>query len=182
MGQNNQSRKEWWREYRETLKHLHLCVECHRRDAFTLNGRAMCAECTEKERLRKQEYLKKQENRDRANTARRQKRAERAENGCCTECGAPLYDDTSHKTCPKCRGKQRRKYTRAARKRGISPRTEGICWQCNKAPVMAERGLCEDCYAKKVPIALKNLEKAHENNPWKGFRYGKYANKNKEAR
>lgn len=180
MDQNNQSRKEWQREYRKTLKHLHLCRECHRRDAFTLNGMAMCAECTEKGRLRKQEYLQKPENRDRTNAAQRKKRAERAENGCCTNCGTLLHDG-NYKLCPKCRAKCRKYKNRATRKRGISPRTEGICWQCNKAPVMAERGLCEACYVKKVPIALKNLEKAHENNPWKGFRYGKYANKNKEA-
>ena len=177
----DQQRSEWQREYRGVLKHLHLCRDCKKMDAFTLSGKSRCAECTEKARIQRGKYMQNPENRAKSLTADRERRAERIENGCCAACGAPLYD-SSYKLCPKCRAKCRARNARAARKRGVLPRTDGICWQCNRAPVALGRGLCASCYEKKVPISLKNIEKARENNPWRQFRYGKGTNKIEKSR
>lgn len=43
--------REYMRERREWLKSLHLCSECGKQDAYTLNGRRTCFECCEKHRL-----------------------------------------------------------------------------------------------------------------------------------
>ena len=57
-------------EYNHTIyqarKNSHLCIQCGKQDAFTLNGRARCAECTAAERERdKKRYQKSGKERNR---------------------------------------------------------------------------------------------------------------------
>lgn len=44
------STAEQSKKRRDTLKHLKRCVICGKTDAYTLNGRACCAECCEKQK------------------------------------------------------------------------------------------------------------------------------------
>lgn len=97
----------------------------------------------------------------------RQKRArvKWAAAGLCTKCGGKRTDKR-YRTCLSCRMKSQAYQEKFWRKKGRNPRTEGICWQCNKAPVMPGYGMCESCYAAKIPVSMKNLEKAWANNLW----------------
>lgn len=153
-------------EWRKMLKKHHLCRECKQQDAYTLAGRSLCAECAEKERERASAYRAIPENRKKMHAAAKAKKAMRRMNAKCSTCGRPL-ENGKYKTCAYCRAKQRKFNVRRLRRAGVQSRTEGICWQCNKEPVMDGHKLCASCYAKKVPIALENLEKVRENNLWK---------------
>lgn len=44
----------------------------------------------------------------------------------------------------------------------------GICWQCNKHPVLKGKRVCPACYEKKVAVVMKNLENSRkEDHPWR---------------
>lgn len=108
----------------------------------------------------------------RADELQRMKRRERAESGRCTYCGRPL-PDRNFKLCAVCR-MRRREYERERRiQMGVFPRTEGICWRCNKRPVLQGKRYCKVCYEKQVTIAMKNLEKAREYRPGRKNKNGK---------
>ena len=77
----------------------------------------------------------------------------------CRECKQQdVYTLTGRTSCFKCSEKERLRRER----RGISPRMSGICYQCNKKPCIEGKKLCQECYDKKVIVAMKNLEKARE--------------------
>jgi hypothetical protein len=116
---------EYNKQTRQLRIRLHLCRECGKQDAYTLNGRTRCADCVAKdtERLR-------------------EKRGYR-----------PAWE------------RQQKPTPEINRPRGDN----GICWQCNKLPVMDGRHLCQSCYDRKVDVLRKNdfwRGRRKEGHPW----------------
>lgn len=152
------------------LKAHHRCTRCKKQDAYTLNGKTYCYECTEK---RKEEYQLK-----------KQKHAEWWKNytsnlidkGLCPRCRKPT--DRQGKICTECLAK-RRVQTKAKdierrRKKQIEnninfPRGEnGFCYLCNKRPAMDGRRLCSECYDKLCANAAKGREHIdYQNHFWR---------------
>lgn len=150
-------------EYRQMLKKAHLCRECKKQDAYTLNGRTYCFECAEKMRTKKAEARSNPEKREKMLEQKRAQLQRYREQHKCTRCGRKV---TAGIMCGICRAIARREVKKS---RNAPARVYGvICWQCNKKPVWYGLKLCEDCYKAKIPISLKNLEKSRENHPWKG--------------
>ena len=150
-------------------KDRHRCVQCHRQDAFTLNGRAYCADRID----RYKEYRKTYESvhAERISDARKKQRADRAAQGLCTRCGRPA--DPGYKTCSYCRAYARRRKSIQARRNGeptIQERLEradnGFCWKCGKPAANgttrfgAPLRLCPVCYdalCRASPLGVQAL-------------------------
>lgn len=89
-----------YKDYR-LYKRLHLCVQCHEMDAFTIGGRAYCADCTEKNKTYRQRWYEKHKADD--NERRRKQRDQWRALGLCTHCGKPLPEGHRYRTCDRCR-------------------------------------------------------------------------------
>ena len=152
-------------DYNLRKKH-HFCVSCGKQDAYTLNGKTRCYECSEKRKQSRKlhpEWSKK--NNDRVKKIR----YERMVQGLCIDCGKPaekgklrclkhLYKDKGYH-----KHKELNHYTAAY---------IGVCMRCLREPAKAGHKLCEACYGK----SLASLEKARENadvSKYKNFRFGK---------
>lgn len=89
------------RERRELLRRLHFCRECGKQDAYTLNGRAKCAECVERDtelRRQKRGYRPKWE---KERTEKPEVNSPRGDNGICWQCNKkPIAP--GHKLCEDC--------------------------------------------------------------------------------
>lgn len=147
------------REVRRYLKNQNLCKSCRKMDAYTMNDHTLCADCMEKaaELKRKQRAKNPYKYRDQQNRIRDRRREEYK----CTRCGRMLPPMYLFKTCIECRIKMRNRKRNIAIKKDKNIRgTNGICYQCNKNPVIEGKKLCEDCYSMK----LMYLEKAMETN------------------
>lgn len=63
---NIEDRRRYNREYMKDMRHWrkdhHYCVDCGEQDAYTLNGRSRCYDCTEKKNA-KERNAKKNEDR-----------------------------------------------------------------------------------------------------------------------
>lgn len=131
----------------------HLCRDCGKQDARTLNCYGYCYECKEKRNAWSREYREK--NRERENAKRREKYAERKANNLCGLCGHPMLIYDTHSTCPRCRGN--------AYKRFISKyepkRVGNVCHQCCNAPPMDGKKLCQSCYDRAVEICRQMRER-----------------------
>ena len=155
--------REYQREYRKWLKEHHFCRDCQKQDAYTLAGRTYFFDCAEKGRIKKENARKDPIKKEKMLKQKRDQITRYINENRCVRCGMQL--NNGKRMCSVCYELQRR----ASRKRkGNTPRMRGIiCWQCNKQPCMEGYGLCKDCYEKKIPISLQNLEKSRENHPWR---------------
>lgn len=158
--------------YRKMLKKNGICRECKKQDAYTIGGRTLCYECSEKQRLYKQEKRKLPEYRERMLYSSRKRRARLIDEHKCPQCGNSLANNYKYKWCTKCLAKARvsRKSARERKTGGESSLRgqNGICWQCNKLPVIFGKKLCNECYKQKVKVATQNLKNVDmENHPWK---------------
>lgn len=85
------SKKEYHRKYIKDLRYWrkihHKCRVCGKEDAYTLNGRSTCFECTEKRRKTPIEYIEKEGKHDSYI-----KRMDRRKNGLCYICGKPVME------------------------------------------------------------------------------------------
>lgn len=121
------------------------CIECHQIDAYTLNGRSLCAVCAEKSREAKRtEYQMKREE---LNQRHKKWYEDAKANGKCVKCGASLEPGSIYVRCQKCRNKAayRDKLKRASKpQRGDN----GICYICNRNPKAPDKNCCEECYPK----------------------------------
>lgn len=145
------------KQTREYLKHAKRCIKCWKMDAYTLNGHTLCADCTEKdnERKRKERSRNPYKYRD----EQKKIRDKRREEGKCIRCGLKLQSGYSFMTCPTCRilTRNRLRNIRADTDKNIRGQN-GICYQCNKKPVMDGKKLCEDCYSMKMMYLEKAME------------------------
>lgn len=151
-------------------KKAHVCVKCGKEDAYTMNGRANCAECADKIRNWFREYRKDQSERERRVTYRREQRKRMEEEGKCIRCGKK--NTGTYKTCPRCLAKKRN-YNRKKNQEKAATKGVTLCWQCNKEKMLPGYKLCSKCYDMK----MKALEVANRVNreigyykPWKGRR------------
>lgn len=150
-------------EYRKKLKQHHICRDCKKIDAYTLSGRTYCYECAEKNRIAKEKARQDPEKKERMLQQKREHLARYREQHRCLRCGRSI--DTEKRVCEICAFKQREAQKKS---RGSLPRTEGVCWQCNKNPVMQGKRVCAECYPQKVAVALQNLKRTRtENHPWR---------------
>lgn len=132
------------------------CTKCGQQDAFTLNGRSLCAECVEKVNAQSKRY--NAEHREERNAWCREWVQTRREAGLCPRCGKPAED--GYIICKRCRVKDNRRREKKRRENDASPWRwqDGICWTCKRRPVLDGKKLCRECYDK----SLKSMAKARE--------------------
>ena len=141
------------KEFYHMRKRAGVCVSCGREDAYTMAGRARCAECAERCRANQEKYLADPKKRKALTDRARERRRARKENGLCPMCGKKPMD--GHVKCLKCTLRQRRADLK--KRGGRHPKLDGMCRQCNKREPMPGKKLCSDCYQS----ALVKLEKAN---------------------
>lgn len=168
-----------------TLKRNHLCTRCKKKDAYTIAGRSLCYECTQKRIAEVREYYWKD-----ATAAREKKRqryrelsALRREQHQCTRCGKQLSEDYSYSYCAMCRAKNAKFSREARRKKGVLPRDTTVrCYYCNKRPPVAGKFVCEECYEKRKILSINNLKNVNlKNHPWRVKNAAIFHNKIKEV-
>lgn len=141
---------------REYMIATQRCCLCHKQDAYTLNGRHYCADCTERRRQHSKRYWER--HRDEINERRRKRSAEkyheRKEAGLCVYCGKP---SGSYAKCKQCRAKEMSWYVKRMIARGENyPRGDnGFCWKCNKVPAEEGKRFCAECSRKFKAIRFK---------------------------
>lgn len=130
------------------------CTRCKAKDAYTMVGHWLCAECSAK----KQKKRKETDIANDRNGKARELRRKRREAGVCTICGGELSSDDGVR-CSKCskkwRGYSLRYNDRHQGESDINlPRGgNGICYQCNKLPAIPGKKLCEACYERSAAHA-----------------------------
>ena len=174
--------KEYQKELREYCKERHICYQCKQKDAYTMNGHLLCADCTEKQNARCRKWMENPENKKKQNARVKEIKDKRRAEHKCIRCGKQIDENDNHKYCGICRFKERQRYYRKSER---PARVYGVvCWMCNKKPVADGRKVCEECYEKLVKTCKENLfneDGTHkyqmkEDHPWKrGFVYGKNA-------
>lgn len=147
----NEQRKRNYQYY----KKLNRCVICHKQDAYTLNGRARCAECAEYDcgQHKKSGYAKANERLKSYRDAWRAK-------GICIRCGkSPAVSGKSY--CGVCAEYTNRYKKNRRIESGINyPRGDnGFCWQCNKRPDEDGMKVCKECYALYADTWFKGRDK-----------------------
>ena len=168
------------RETRAFFHGLERCTCCGAKDAFTLNGRWLCAECAEKYADYNRAYYER--NADGIAKRRKALRSYRRENHLCTTCGKALAAAYPYSTCEVCRAANNRKRSRLRSEKGVIPRSQwrelGLCMRCG-APRMQgwlawehkEIELCEKCYSESVEGLAKGRAIYAEQ---KGTTYGNF--------
>lgn len=146
-----------------------ICHNCYKKDAYTMGGRWLCAECAAKQA----EWKHNNVDPIKRNERRRELRQIRIANHECAECGHKLPEDYNFKICAHCRAKKKNN----SHKNNPNMFTRGqygICWSCNKRPVKEGKRLCEICYERQIAI-LKNIKHDNKNHIWRGMSYGENA-------
>ena len=93
------------KERYQWIKENHLCVQCHKQDAYTLSGRVHCFECTQKDKEYRQKSYWKDPEKDKI---RKQKKHDESEQqGICVRCHKRKPID-GLKMCPTCLAKNRK--------------------------------------------------------------------------
>lgn len=143
---------------------LSRCVRCHAKDAFTMNGRCMCAECAEKRNACNRAYRQAHPEFREAQALYNKKRRERLKaSGMRYVCGKRKA--AAGKTlCVYCAGKNNRFRREAYAERHADDTkrgTDGMCYRCRKEPPAPGRKLCAECYRKVVENGRKTNRNAH---------------------
>lgn len=169
--------KKYRNSYRRLLKREQLCVCCRKQDAYTLNKRALCADCSERIAAAQRERMAQNAGlAERKSLRSKELYNSRKEQGLCPKCGKRRPDGEHRIFCLAClaRGRRydKRKFDKLygpdrLTKQNVSE--FGICSTCFKSP--AECGkLCESCYAKHL-ISLNTAREAFQekcaNHPWR---------------
>ena len=143
--------------WRHDLMEKHLCVDCKRQDAYTLNGRARCFECSEKNR--EGQRKRRNENLEAERKKSRDQRQQWREAGKCTRCGRDKPAWEVYAVCERCRARDNDSRQRKREQRDdYFPRgTTGLCYFCLQ-PVMDGKKECRRCYDARMP----GLKKAQE--------------------
>ncbi len=140
--------------YRKRIK---MCVRCGKNKAEP--GKSLCYECIGKEQ---DEYYEKERTdieREKERDRKRMLALQRKKSRLCPKCGK--YPSINGGTCKKCRAYM--KLYRDSHRNGL-PRSEwrsyGICYTCGKHKVIPGRGVCKNCYEKRLSTVPKMLESA----------------------
>lgn len=157
-------------EFRRMRKRAGVCRDCGKQDAYTLGGRTYCFDCAEKQMLAKRKARENPEKREKMLESHRQMQNRYEEEHRCKLCGKPLSESYHYKRCVRCRKRQARAVKKSREKKYGIPNIRGengICYMCNKYPVMQGKRVCKKCYEYRLPIALSNLKKTRINHPWR---------------
>lgn len=156
------SRKECY----EAKKALRRCVQCGNQDAYTINGRTLCADCTGlKNEYQKRDYEKTKVKRANRMALRYEKLKSE---GKCPQCTRKI-DDIRFSLCSICRGKRRTKYLLAQQENGgyLPYREDSTkCYFCGKKAITGKRTCKEHLergiiYAEKMRL-IKKEKKENE--------------------
>lgn len=146
----------------EYLKSRHRCAKCAGQDAYTLNGRAYCAECIDRMSERQRVYISR--HREQHNAYNRAYRDKCKAAGLCVRCRKPAVRGKT--MCAVCAAKDNARHRKKPcelidREEWVD---QGMCRNCRKPVKEGESvwsgrpfRLCPDCYDK----AVDNLIKAH---------------------
>lgn len=137
------------------------CTKCQKQDAYTLNGRAYCYECTQRNAENARQWREK--NREKHKEYLNEYRKKLREARICYNCGKRPAED-GHKRCAVCRHKnneqKRRKYNSY-----IDP---AMCVRCHKQPKFADFELCEKCYMDSLKgSAAADAVRDNRDHPWR---------------
>lgn len=156
MSSDKETKAAYDRRNYQFFRAAGLCVRCHEQDAFTMAGRARCAECMEISRAQKARHMAKNPG---ENTARARDWYDRVKNeGRCVKCGRPVEDPAYYVTCQRCRAKQRKRDAERRIQAGRYAKEDTlVCGVCNRRPPMEGKRTCRECYEQN----LRNLEKAN---------------------
>lgn len=142
---------------------LNRCGGCGRQDAFTMSGRARCADCAEVQRRASKKI------REATSEELKRKKAEHyktlKEEHRCVKCGKALSPAWDKVICQRCNAKAKQRYLS---NRVIRPGHEphalfselhpDICTRCRKRPRYQHHKLCEFCYQDQLAIAKKGTQ------------------------
>lgn len=139
------------------------CTRCGKQDAFTLNGRAWCADCIDEDsEYRKERYAENEEIRKATNQSSKSRYNLYKSLGLCTKCGNKAIEKRT--LCQRCNAKAKA-YSQA--RRGVSNSDLGLCRSCG-----AERKegfkFCEKCLPAKQEHGRKVLAmQSRDNHFWR---------------
>ena len=150
------------------LKSRHRCTKCGKQDAFTLNGRAYCAECNEKCRDIKKAW--RQTHQEQLAISRKARDLRMKESGRCVTCGKK-NDTPGRVRCSRCLAKYRKQHLerrKAEDKYSRLNRIDGECYFCGK-PVVPGKRTCQKHLnmCRKFVAAIQSPGRAEEH-PWRG--------------
>lgn len=156
-----EKRKAYYNQYakerREWLKSHHCCTKCGQQDAYTLNGRAYCFDCNEKNNKRyKDDFVP-----NARHTYYEKRLAKHSENGTCMRC-TTRKAVIGEKYCAICQSKIKnycKKRYAEGKGKGKIPRhlrnSYGLCYNCGNEldGQLTKKGekskLCSHCYNNK---------------------------------
>lgn len=161
----------------EMMKKHHLCTRCGEKDAYTIGGRILCYDCTEKHNAyMREKWEKDEEFREKEHKRKQELKNYRIENRLCVRCGKPLPEYTNKKQCGICRAKDRRRVEKKRIEKGCTPRFlfDGVtrCKTCGKEEVVKGYKLCSRCLensrrtleiARNTPREPNGFEKSIRN-------------------
>lgn len=105
---NRDERLKYNREYAKTLKRLHLCQRCKKKDAYTMAGRSCCAECSAKNAKRVYSQTYSTPEQIAKTKAKRKEVYLKHLNGHeCTRCGKSLPAGYYFTRCEKCKSEEK---------------------------------------------------------------------------
>ena len=146
------------REWAQMRKAAHVCVDCGKQDKRTLDGKCQCLQCAKKRADRRRELRDPQHDKE----LRAARKAKWKAAGLCTTCGQPK-EEADKAMCATCKVKFKLRKAKQKIKEGKLPRgANGKCYQCNRAPAIEGKRLCQACYDKKIETLRENAK-----NRWK---------------
>ncbi len=144
--------KQYMKERRAWFKSLHFCTECGKQDAYTLNGRNRCYECSEKHNKQSNTERHKERNKEYAKTVY----TKCIEQKICTQCHK-RKPTPGRKICLICLAISRNRYLE--KNAGNTLRHQrssyGLCYICGKEldgqlkTDGRESKLCSHCYSRR---------------------------------
>lgn len=127
---------EYGKPRREYLKKHKLCIDCKKQDAYTLNGKSRCFECSEKGRIRESGFLIP--------------KYDRIEMGLCYMCGSGNVLD-GYKVCQNCYEKMKL-YSQISHKNdGPHRETDGLPNPKIPRNEWVKNGFCYLCGNERLP-------------------------------
>lgn len=158
-----------------------VCVKCGKEDAYTMTGRALCAECGElragRNKSNREKNAEKYRTRDKIRHKNRYYELKNEHR--CIACGKILPSWWSHVRCPEHHRHFCDWSKNVRRNRGIISHTEaleqGMCFLCMKKPASNGK-MCEDCYKKSCErMALARASVDRSKHIWRGMESARYA-------
>lgn len=165
--------KEYYKERRVRYRKNHFCVWCLKQNAYTLNGRPLCFDCSAKmAKYKRDKWYSTKEATEERKAYRKQLRQKHIDNHECSVCGKKLPDGWIYKQCSRCKAHNAiRQRTENTFMRGHN----GLCWLCNKEKCIDGKKLCQKCYDRQLIRQAKATEAAKNKlkHPWKNKPYGR---------